>query len=344
MKSAIFGTPGQPDDSIYDAVDQARSEVEKESAKSQLRSLSPSKPAGILLTPGTATIRRKTVSFDHKIADEEERPNRPKPGSKSGIPDDCPGKFPSPWVPKTESRKRSRSASLTDAFEAVRAEKTSSARSSRSRASFESQSPTQTAMESESLPAAKGRLARSDKPARDPPREPVKETPPDSDTTVDLNEPHSKSGKFWKSEYEHYHEEALAEMKKLIEYKELAKSFAQTKDNQAMSLVVKLKDEQQKVADMEDKISRLTSKIARLGRNGKDESSPILVKELARQTALAVQYRAQVQEFRAALEENGIEVSPRKEIRIPDESFASPRTEQTILDTRHELRKASQQI
>ena len=47
---------------------------------------------GILMTPGTAAARRKTVTFgDHVVDNEEKRP------VKSGLPDDCPGKFPSPW-------------------------------------------------------------------------------------------------------------------------------------------------------------------------------------------------------------------------------------------------------
>ena len=36
------------------------------------------------------------------------------------------------------------------------------------------------------------------------------------DVTVDLNEPHSNSGLYWKSEFNRYHEEAQAEMDKLV--------------------------------------------------------------------------------------------------------------------------------
>jgi hypothetical protein len=120
--------------------------------------------------------------------------------------------------------------------------------------------------------------------------------------TVDLNEPHSQSGKFWKSNFEQYHEDAKAEMAKLFKYKQLAKSYAKLKDVQSINLEEKLKEEQRKVLSMEDQISKLTAQIATASKDGTGVESPELTKELARQTATAIQYRAQVEEFRLALE------------------------------------------
>ncbi|KAF9774640.1 hypothetical protein IL306_007333, partial [Fusarium sp. DS 682] len=56
------------------------------------------------------------------------------------------------------------------------------------------------------------------------------------DITVDLNEPHSQSGRYWKEEFEKYHEDAKAEMEKLLKYKQLAKSYAKQKDAEAIEL------------------------------------------------------------------------------------------------------------
>lgn len=56
--------------------------------------LSPSKPNGILMTPGT-TRRNKSVSFGAQVVD-----NEGKKQGRSGLPNSYPGKFPSPWTPK----------------------------------------------------------------------------------------------------------------------------------------------------------------------------------------------------------------------------------------------------
>ncbi|KUJ11702.1 uncharacterized protein LY89DRAFT_654423 [Mollisia scopiformis] len=343
LKSAIFGTPARPDDTIYDDLDRT---MPKDDRSSQARSMSPTKPSGILLTPGTAMGRRKTVSFDHEVADQEnESKTRVKPSSKSGIPDDCPGKFPSPWIPKSEARKARRRTSLTQALEDARGQKSEKSRLEVRRRSSDSEAAPQPAPKEE-IPhtTVSSQSLKPEVDSQDFLKEPTKEAGVDSDMTVDLNEPHSKSGKFWKSEYERYQEDIRVEITKLTNYKNLAKSYAHSKDAQAMNLAVKLKEEQAKVIEMENKISKLSFKIARLGREGRDDDAPVLIKELARQTALAVQYKGQVEEFRVALEENGIEISPQKGASKGETGFASPRTEQTILDTRRELRKARAQL
>lgn len=86
----------------------------------------PSPTKGILMTPGTAAARRKTVTFGDHVVDNEK--DKTKEGSKSGLPNDYPGKFPSPWVDKTErdeptpgDRKRGRSK-LTEELHKAREE------------------------------------------------------------------------------------------------------------------------------------------------------------------------------------------------------------------------------
>ncbi|KAE8446638.1 hypothetical protein EG329_011831 [Mollisiaceae sp. DMI_Dod_QoI] len=338
LKSAIFGTPARPDDTICDT--EGEIEVENEP-----RSMSPTKPPGILLTPGTATMRRKTVSFDHEVVDkEQQRTTFGKPGSKSGLPDDCPGKFPSPWVPKSEVRKSKRKTTLTKTLEDAREGKAPKVSSDSRRTSFESEPAIKPQPEPEVVSSKTSRRSsRSEKRTQQLLQEMAQENKIDSDMTTDLNEPHSQSGKYWKSEYEQYHEQARAEMKKLLYYKALAKSYAQAKDNEAIDLAAKLKEEQKKVLEMESRISQLSAKIAQSGRDGQEGDSPALIKELARQTAHAVQYKGQVEEFRVALEENDFEVNPCRGD-MDGKRFASPRTEQTILDTHPELKRARDQL
>jgi spindle pole body formation-associated protein len=171
---------------------------------------SPTKPSGILLTPGTATARRKRVSFGHDVRDNVST----KTTSKSGLPDECPGKFPSPWAGNTGDGLRPRTR-LTETMEKARS------RVSRSKS---------------------GSKESDDEGAW----EEVEDLDADPDITVDLNEPHSRSGKYWKSEFQRYHEEAKVEMDKLVKYKQLAKSYAKMKDTEAMDLNAKLKEEQER--------------------------------------------------------------------------------------------------
>lgn len=65
------------------------------SSNNEAGNFSPTK-AGILLTPGTVRGKKKEVKFGAHVLDNEGK----KP-SRSGILDNCPGKFPSPWVPKS---------------------------------------------------------------------------------------------------------------------------------------------------------------------------------------------------------------------------------------------------
>jgi myosin heavy subunit len=95
----------------------------------------------------------------------------------------------------------------------------------------------------------------------------------DGDMTLDLAEPYSHSGRYWKSEYDRYHEEAIAEMKRLVKHKQLVKSYAKKKDSEAIELGEKLKEEQQKVANMEAKISELVAQIANRRLSGRENEN-----------------------------------------------------------------------
>jgi hypothetical protein len=165
------------------------------------------------------------------------------------------------------------------------------------------------------------------------------------DITVDLNEPHSQSGRYWKEEFEKYHEDAKAEMEKLLKYKQLAKSYAKQKDAEAIELAVKLKEEQQKVIEMERQIAEGASKIASKRVDRSDEVSSELLSTLTKQTALAVQYRTRVQELEDQLEdflrEREDDADPKDRKR---RQATSPRTQKTLIETQRELRRARMQV
>lgn len=168
--------------------------------------------------------------------------------------------------------------------------------------------------------------------------EEVDENEREGDGTVDLNEPRSQSGRYWKTEFQKYHEEAQAEMEKLVKYKHLAKSYAKAKDAEALNLTGRLKEEQAKAAQMESRITQLASKMAaKQGKNGDGQDDKELLKDLSRQTALAVQYRRKVDELEAALKDSGYEEDAHKRRRGGPQTAREQSKE--LNDLRQELQR-----
>jgi len=117
LKSAIFGTPAPPDDDtmyLNDDGEESSSEIvaANETKRFQCESLSPTKPQGILLTPGTATVRRKTVSFGNEVKDKDDGKGR----DDGGVPLD--------WGSQMgDAPKRKRKTTLTQTLENSRSGK-----------------------------------------------------------------------------------------------------------------------------------------------------------------------------------------------------------------------------
>ncbi|KAF1850934.1 uncharacterized protein K460DRAFT_269149 [Cucurbitaria berberidis CBS 394.84] len=224
FKHAIFGTPAPED--VNNTSKKTARQAKLDAANTKVIDLpapnedappsSPSKqPGGILMTPGTANKGRKTVSFGSQVVDNESK--RGNTG-KSGIPNDCPGKFPSPWTPGTQlklepsSDKRPRTK-LTEALLDAR-----------------------TIIQPKSGQKPK---------ARD-----------DSDITIDLGAPRSESGKYWKEQYESYAERSEKEMKKIIAKQQLAKKFAMKKDGEVTELASKLDQERKRFRQRERELEQ----------------------------------------------------------------------------------------
>jgi len=259
----------------------------------------PARPAGILLTPGTGTTRRKRVSFGHDVKAES-----------NGIVD---GNAAPGTRPKTR---------LTQALE-------------NSRKSRKTQSTSSDTRQPASLPKEPDDIWEEvdDDDDRDP------------DVTVDLNEPHSRSGKYWKSCFESYHADAKAEMEKLVKYKQLAKSYAKMKDSEALDLQQKLGEEQARVMQMEEKVAELSRNI-HAGRAKGDKGTrkdSEMVAELHEQKTLAAQYRQQVEELEEMLVSAGQEPDGDKNRRNAA-GTTSPRTAKTLMEINRELRKAREQL
>ena len=178
------------------------------------------------MTPGTAAARRKTVTFGDYVADNAK--GKVKDGSKTGLPVDFPGKFPSPWVQPADKmedagtpndRKRGRSK-LTEDLHKAREE------------------------------SAKKKAAEDGNQKNKDPKL-------GEQNYSDTDEPDSESGRYWKKEYEAYRENTTREMKKLIAKHRAAKSFAREKDLHCTELADQLRQEKRKVEKLEAQLKAL---------------------------------------------------------------------------------------
>lgn len=237
---------------------------------------------GILLTPGTGATRRKTVSF-------------------GGMP-----------VHIQERGKENQSQPLDVLLNADAESGSDKTQPELSRNRHQSQSKlTKTLIELSRKGPGKEAVIKSselngisDESISDSKaQEPVKETEPPADTTVDLSQPRSRSGQHWKIEYEQYHRRSNREMKKIIKYGQNVKSYAVKKDSEASCLKEKLKQELSKVAAMEAKISKLAKRLSIAQDQGPEGESDQtrLVSELAQQTALAICYKQKADRCRRAI-------------------------------------------
>jgi len=71
------------------------------------------------------------------------------------------------------------------------------------------------------------------------------------DVTIDLTSPRSRSGRYWKAEYESYSGTSVAQMRRLAKREVLAKKFARVKDAEAVALREELRVQRTRVGVLE---------------------------------------------------------------------------------------------
>lgn len=226
----------------------------------------------ILATPGTTSNRRKTVSFGEGVVDNERK--RDETSTKlSTTPAKPPDNTGSQWSSGSSGKPPSR---LMQTLLHAREE---------------------ASQQSRSVKVDGENSTKSDNKSRQQPTDAA------DDDTVNLNEPRSQSGKYWKAEFENYRINTNKEIKKLIQYRRAAKLYAKKKDEEASRLAAKIREEESKVAEMESRVSQLASTMVGEGAKADKEQ---LIQELTKQTALALQYKHQVKLLRKSLEQHGV--------------------------------------
>jgi hypothetical protein len=328
FKSALFGTPGAEEDekdasekqsghqrSKSDTIKLAPTEIKTEtSSAGEDATYNPGSPTkSILVTPGTA-LRRKTVSFGESVIDNEGK--RPGSASKPAkTPPNPSGTLSTQWMSGSSDGSGKPRSKLTQTLMNARDNASKNTTSTKS---------------DDSTGEAKSDIVSGSKDIMD-----------NEDLTINLEDPHSESGKYWKTEFDNYRVRTNREIKKLIHYRSIAKSYARKKDSEAMRLADKLKEEEEKVAEMERQVSRLASSM--VGEGSIDDKEH-LVQDLTKQTALALQYKQQVTSLRKALERHDVvsDAANTTQTKKKDSPLDAPTDE--LLKTQQELKQANAKI
>jgi hypothetical protein len=331
FKSALFGTPGADEDDEKIASQPNKSDHQR--SKSDSIKLAPTeittdlKPASddannnpsgsptksILVTPGTA-LRRKTVSFGESVIDNEGK----RPGSASKpvkTPPNPSGNLSIQWM-----------SGSSDGSGKPRSKLTQTLMNARDNASKNSEA----ANADETSGGTKSDTTSQSKEALD-----------NEDLTINLEDPHSESGKYWKTEFDNYRVRTNREIKKLIHYRSIAKSYARKKDSEALRLADKLKEEEEKVAEMERQVSRLASSMVGDQSTSNKEH---LVQDLTKQTALALQYKQQATSLRKALEKHDVVTDATNITAKKKEESLSTNPTAELHKTQQELKQANSKI
>lgn len=319
FKSALFGTPGAEEEDKHvpqpkpSGHQRSKSDttnpipIEKEDPKLEHDATfnpSGSPTKSILVTPGTIANRRKTVSFGESVVDNEGK----RDARITKTPPNPAGNITTQWMSgSADGKPRSKlTQTLIDA---------------RDNASKNAESSTKSTPDSASDAKPVTRSLSKD--------EAITE-----DITLNLDEPRSESGKYWKTEFDNYRVRTNREIKKLIHYRSVAKSYARKKDSESLRLADKLREEEEKVVEMERQVSRLASAIVGEGSQaGKDG----LIQDLTKQTTLALQYKQQVTSLRKSLEQQGVVKG--NAVQAPE-----PTKEEQPLANSSELRKVQQEL
>ncbi|WEW56617.1 hypothetical protein PRK78_002065 [Emydomyces testavorans] len=345
FKNAVLGTPAEVDedreltvpikplnttyqrsDELVKKLTKTQSEKEKMSQPEQPlpppkepTQPMPSPTKSILLTPGTAATRRKTVSFGEGVVDNERKRSASDASPRRDL---LSGNISRQWPASiSDPPKRSRN-NLTPSFLEVRGNK-----SNRNDELFDIGEKKETTPTKKTVQAA-----------TQPTKGLVEEV--EDDITTNLNEPRSQSGIYWKSEYESYRAKSDREFRKLIENRSLTDSFARMKEAEANRLADRLKQQEEKVKEMERCLTELAAGMAEKLNTGEPKNED-MVKELSQQTALTLKHKYKAASMRRALEKHG---SLKNDDSPPDSESKQNAVALNLRKVQEELDRANAQL
>ena len=241
---------------------------------------------GILLTPGTAATRRKTVSFSASkdLGQHATMSNNPVEFDSNVAVNGSPESKRASEAPRKQS-------ALTKTLIEL---------------STKRSSPPVASMEIAELAIRDNGIGKDENL---------------NNQTIDLSQPFSRSGQHWKAEYDEYHKNSTREMRKIIQYGQNVKSYAAKKDCEATILNEKLQKELAKVTRMEAKVSRMAKQLrmATVQNPQGDSEQARLVGELAQQTAMTVRYQKKAEQYRKRIRQLPSDVEIGNQTSVLDE-------------------------
>ncbi|KAF3908746.1 hypothetical protein AA313_de0209240 [Arthrobotrys entomopaga] len=205
-------------------------------------------PQSILVTPGNTLSKKKTVSFGPDQFHEDTISYEARTGRvRSGLPAQYPGKFPSPWTPKitNDFPKRRGKDSRTEEIEIFEDQNKPlrPIQKSKSKGEKEAILASRTREDPKSVDDQIQALRENTARINDMIEEASEENTHEGDVTVNLDEPRSRSGVYWKERYS----SDLGQAEKKVEFykarKDTSVEFASRKDEQAAHLATRLKEE-----------------------------------------------------------------------------------------------------
>ncbi|KAI5790223.1 hypothetical protein EDC01DRAFT_658053 [Geopyxis carbonaria] len=295
----------------------------------------PSSPTkGILVAPGTALRdRKKAVTFDPSV-------ETPKGNThvRSGLPHEFPGKFPSPWTPRTgntPSLKHQRSAS----FGALE-EKSNNKSGKKRSVGFEVTED-----------------SRIEDILDEPDHEDDLPLADQGDLTTDMNAPRSSSGQYWKEHATNLEGLALSKVEKLRGRCHTAINYAKRKDELCADLAERLRE-------VVDKNQRLKNELRRVNRvsQGSTQDGDVLADamrliaekdtkinstedEMVRMQGVIEQYAARLNSFEEMLNHREEKITELSMSLYSGETTINEdlTTKEQVEELRQKLRKARQE-
>jgi len=293
----------------------------------------PARPAsptkGILMTPGIAARQRKAVTFDPTTKAEDVKPKNTR--VKSGLPVDFPGKFPSPWTPKSGVPRPSGSLEETSL-------------------------PIGSVLKKRGVQFEVTETTRIEDLLNESDDDQEMAILHDRDLTTDMSAPKSASGQYWKEHAEHLEGMALTKVDKLRERCSLAIDYAKRKDEYCVNLGEKLREYVDKNKLLKTEVKRLqgVSLISSTPEGSaladamnmlaeKEATAVAYESEMARMQTLNEQYEARLKTFENLLDDREDKITELSMSLFSGENADEEDSEQ-VKELKQKLRKARLEV
>ncbi|KAK6534762.1 hypothetical protein TWF281_006063 [Arthrobotrys megalospora] len=269
-------------------------------------------PQSILVTPGNTISKKKTVSFGPDQVHEDTVCYETRTGRvRSGLPAGYPGKFPSPWTPKITNelppkRRTSRELSRVDEIE-IFEDQNKPIKGTPKTKTKESTTVSKPKDETKSVDDQIQALRENTARINDMIEEASVQQITDADVTVNLDEPRSRSGLYWKDRYSTDINQAEKKVEFYKARKDTSVEFASKKDEQAANLATRLKEE----IELRKKMQAEIDKWQKMAMENRSEPAPTVNAPLTEtyQQKTIERLRRETSEYRELIRQKEVEMT-----------------------------------